>query len=554
MLETLRIQNYALIDAIEVDFGGGLNALTGETGAGKSILIGALNLVLGARASGDVLRAGADRVTIDAVFRLEAPSPPLQALLDEHAIPLEDGALLLSRTIAADGRSRGYAGGKLVPIAVLAALGDELVDLHGQHEHQSLLKPDRQLDLLDGFSGTLVEAAELREQVSALRRLEERIEELARDDRDRTRQVEFLRFEVEEIDGAGFAPGEEEELRSRRTRITNAEAICTLASQAYGLLYEGEETSAIDAIDGAARALAELAGMDPSFEALGRQLDEVRGAVDAVSEELRSFTEGVEYDPEELEQLNQRLALMGQLKRKYGATVEEILAYRERAAEELAGLENRDERLAEMQQECARLEQAALAKAGTLSGKRRAGATKLDKAVSTGLAELGMKGAVFETAFETGALSGSGIDRVAFMLAANKGEKRKPLRQVASGGEVSRIMLALKSAFAAADTIPTLIFDEIDAGVGGAVARKVGARLAGLAASHQVLCITHIPQIAAAATHHFNVAKETKKGRTTTGVREVTEEARVAEVARLLDGSVSEVSLEHARTLLAEHA
>ncbi len=550
MLETLRIRDYALIEAMEVDFGGGFNALTGETGAGKSILVGALNLVLGARVSGDVLRAGAKRATIDAVFRLERPSPPLRALLDTHDVELEDGALLLSRTVSAEGRSRGYAGGKLVPIAVLAAIGDELVDLHGQHEHQSLLKAERQLGLLDGFCGTVDAAAEVRRQVGELRRLDEAIDALARDDRDRTRQVEFLRFEVTEIDEAGFAPGEEEEVRSRLKRITNAESICLLANHAHALLYEGEETSAIDAIDRAGRDLAELAALDDGFDALARQLDEARGGVDAVAAELRTYTEAVEYDPEELEALNQRLALLGQLKRKYGGSIEEILAYRDQAAEELEGLEHRDERLESLRRERDRLREKTLKAAKALSRKRHAGAARLDKAVSARLADLGMKGAVFKTDMDPVDLGASGIDRVVFSLAANAGEKRKPLRQVASGGEVSRIMLALKSVFASADTIPTLIFDEIDAGVGGTVARKVATQLRSLAQSHQVICITHIPQIAAVADHHFSVSKQTKKGRTVTGVRAILGDDRVREVARLLDGSVSEVSLEHARTLL----
>ena len=551
MLETLRIQNYALIDEIEIDFRPGFNALTGETGAGKSIIVGALNLVLGARASGAVLREGAPRAQIAALFRIPAPSRHLRQLLKEHEIELEEGGLLLARTIAADGRSRGYAGGHIVPMAVLAAIGDELVDLHGQHEHQSLLKAERQLDLLDAFGATETEAEAVAALVTELRVVEREIQELEGDDRERTRQYEFMQFEVNEIDAAGLQPGEDEEVKARLNLITNAETIYTLANHAYAALYENEEPSAIDGIHAAAHDLDELAAIDERFGELAAQLAEVRNGAEAVAMEVRAYAERIEFDPEEQEALNQRLALMGALKRKYGNSIEEILAYREKAAAEVEAYEQRDERLEAMRVRFQALQGEAGQAAEELSKKRKAAAKKLDTQVKTALGDLGMKAADFQTAFEPGGLSTHGCDRVAFLLAANAGEKLKPLRQVASGGEISRIMLALKAVFAGADKIPALIFDEIDAGVGGAVARKVADKLAALARSHQVICITHIPQIAAVAQAHYNVSKRTVQGRTVTGVTPVQNEARVKELARLLDGSVSEVSQQHARTLLA---
>lgn len=552
MLETLRIQNFALIDGIEVDFSPGLNALTGETGAGKSILIGALNLVLGARASGEVVRAGADRAQIEAVFRLDAPSKPLLHLLDNHGVQLEENRLLMSRVISADGRSRGYVGGVMAPISVLAEIGDELVDLHGQHEHQSLLKTDRQLGLLDGYAGLDACVDALAGRVSELRGIGREIEALSQDDRDRVRRLEFLRFEIGEIDAARLTPGEEEEAKTRVNLINNAEKVFLQATQVYGALYESETMAAVDGLGVAERALEELAGIDASFRTLCDQLSDARNAVEAVAAEVRGYTERIEFDPHEQEELNRRLALIGGLKRKYGNNIAEILNHRDEAAAEMEALENRDTRIEELRARQDALNAEAEEAARALSKKRRAAAKKLDKQVAVVLNELGMKDARFETQFEGISLSPRGCDRVEFLLAANPGEPLRPLRQVASGGEISRIMLALKTVFAGADQIPALVFDEIDAGVGGGVARHVGAKLRALAASHQVLCITHLAQIAVKASAHYTVVKENENGRVLTRVRRVERQARIEELARLLDGSLSKASINHARTLLAE--
>lgn len=550
MLETLRIANYALIDAIEIDFSSGFNVLTGETGAGKSILVGALNLVLGARASADALRDGADRASIEAVFRLRRVSPRLKTILDDAGVALDGAELLLARVITADGRSRAYAAGSLVPLATLAAIGDELVDMHGQHDHQSLLRPDRQLDLLDAYGGLDDELAALATAVRSLRETEQALKKLEGDDRDRIRRLEFLKFELKEIEDAGPQPGEEAELKSRRTLIANAEAIAEAASAAYTALYDGEGAAAAEAVDKAAHALEALAGIEPRFAPLCAQLDEVRIAIGAIADEVRGFTEAIDFDPEELNAINQRLVLLKTLLKKYGPTMDDVLAYAEKAREEIDGHERRDERLESLKADAVRLRAEAEKHAAALSQKRKAAGKKLVKAVTAALQDLGMAGALFDVSIAAGELTMHGIDRVEFLLAANKGERAKALRQVASGGEISRIMLALKATFAKADAIPTLIFDEIDAGVGGAVANAVARKMNELATSHQVIAITHLPQIAAAAGRHFHVAKSSAKGRTITRVERVESETRVAELARLLDGSVSEVSLEHARALL----
>ncbi|HQH52167.1 MAG TPA: DNA repair protein RecN [Candidatus Hydrogenedentes bacterium] len=551
MLESLHIQNYALIDDIELEFGAGFNVLTGETGAGKSIIVGALNLVLGARASSEGVRDGADRARVDAVFRIDKPSRDLAKVLEESDIVFEDGVLILSRVVTPDGRSRAYAGGAPVPLAVLAAVGDELVDLHGQHEHQSLLKPARQLDLLDGYAGMEQNAKAVSEAVASFRRVERELAELEAGDRERARRVEFLQHEVREIEKANLRAGEEEEIRERRNLLTNAERIFELSSRAYSALYESDEGAVVDTLDAASGNVGELAAINDRFKTLVDQLADARGKIEEVAAELREFTTEIEFDPQELDELNARLTLISSLKRKYGESVEAILAYLDRARAEVISYEKRDERLIQLKKEREVMSKEAHRLAEALSEQRKKAARALDKQITATLAELGMKGGRFETQFERVDLCGTGLDRVEFLLAANPGESLKGLRQVASGGEISRVMLALKSVFAEADTIPTLIFDEIDAGVGGAVATKVAAKLSGLAASHQTVCISHLPQIAAAADTHFRVAKETQKKRTVTSVACIAGDDRVRELARLLDGSVSDVSIEHARSLLA---
>ena len=550
MLETIRIQNYALIDAVEIDLGKGFNVLTGETGAGKSILIGALGLVLGARVAGGVVRQGAQRASIEAVFSLADPSPRLQAILDENGIDLDDGELLLARTITAEGRSRAYAGGALVPLNVLARIGDELVDLHGQHEHQSLLKADRQMELVDAFGNLGALLGKVGELVATLHGLERTIAALESDDREQARTVEFLKHEIGEIDGASLEQGEETDLRSRRTLVANAEKITEAALRAYAALYEGDGEAAFDKVAEAANAVEELAAMDEQFQPLASQLGEIRESIVAVADEVRGYGERPEFDAEELNALNQRLSLLGDLKRKYGDTVEAILAYRDDAQKKVEDFEQRDTRLAEYHAQANAVRKDAMVAAASLSKKRKAAARKLVKGVTVALQDLGMKGATFEISIDEADLTTTGIDRLEFMLAANKGEPLKPLKQVASGGEISRIMLALKATSAQADAIPTLIFDEVDAGVGGAVANQLAEKLGELAASHQILCITHLPQIAAVAQLHFHVSKRVEKDRTITLVTSVENESRVEEVARLLDGSLTDVSLEHARSLL----
>lgn len=551
MLETLQIQDFALIDDVEVSFRPGFNALTGETGAGKSIVVSALNLVLGARATATTVRTGKEQARIDAVFSIGTPTGALRELLAAQAIQPEDGTLHLTRVISNEGRSRAYVCGTLVPASVLAAIGDELVDLHGQHEHQSLLKAERQLDLLDAFGGLDDQAGKLAAAVQALRGIESNLRALESDDRDRLRRLEFHRFELDEIDKAALQPDEEEELRQIRSRMTNAEEIVELRAALTTRLLENEENPpASELLSHALADLERLASLDAHYQPLLEQFNRFYNEFEEFSSTMQAGSADYEYDPEQLNSINARLSMIADLKRKYGATVADLLAYRDAIAAEIDQHDRRDEHLNRLREERDRACGEAEALAEALSRKRAATAKKLEKEVTSILKALGMDACKFVVGLDRAELTMRGFERADFLISANAGERPKPLRQIASGGEISRVMLAIKAAFAGTDPVDTLVFDEIDAGIGGAVANQVAETMAALAENHQVICVTHLAQIAARAGTHFHVSKTTTKKRTQTSVQQVEHEDRVQEVARLLDGSLSDVSVRHARALL----
>ena len=555
MLRTLSIRNFALIDRLELDFGPGLNILTGETGAGKSILVGALELVLGARASSDVVRAGASRAEVQAVFSLEGAGRELAEVFERHGLEVEDDEIILSRVVSAEGRSKAYAAGQLVQISALAEIAAELVDLHGQHEHQSLLRADRQLGLLDAFGELGDLRARVAERVAELRDADAEIEALNEDSHEPQRRLDFLRFEAEEIDRAKLRAGEDDELKERRALLANSERIWANVAEARNRLSESDESdTATEALSSALGALEQLSSYHPDLAALADRLRAAISEIESIVYDLVPFGEQEDFDPQELETINTRLALLRDLKRKYGESIDDVLAYRTRIDTDIEKLSNRERILAEFQEKRQRIESECREEAAALSKKRKAAAKKLDQQVTKSLQDLGMEGAAMSTQIADAPLNSTGADRAEFLLAANPGEPAKPLRSVASGGEISRIMLALKSVFAAGDAVPTLIFDEIDAGIGGQVATRVAQRLRDLAATHQVLCITHLAQIAAAGQHHFHVAKTVSEGQTTTHVMRVESRSRVEELARLLDGSVTKVSLTHAEDLLKKLA
>jgi DNA repair protein RecN (Recombination protein N) len=559
MLRELHVSNFALIDRLDLSFGEGLNILTGETGAGKSIIIDALGLALGERAAGgDLVRTGADRATVEAVFDLTGAPPEVRERLAAAGLePEEDDLLLVTRELArGSGKSQCRINGRLMPVSALREIGDGLVDVHGQHEHQSLLAADRHIDILDNWCGK--EAIALREraaeqaaQANGLRR--ER-DQLRTDARERARTLDLYRFQQEEIVSAKLKPDEEEELAADRNRLANAEKLSAASTEAYALLSGAESGggSALDALNSALSSVEHAAALDERLEPVAEAL---RGAVsyaEDAAHELRVYQEAVEFNPERLEEIEARLDQLRSLKRKYGETITEIIAYGEELTAKLDRLENAEAREDELSAAIEKADAALTATAAQLTKVRKKGSGEFARGILRELTDLGMAQTKFEVSIEPQPVSAKGGDRVEFLLSPNPGEPLRPLAKIASGGEMSRIMLAMKSVLARTGAVPTMIFDEIDVGVGGRTALTIADKLAGLGKCAQILCITHLPQIAARADSHFLIEKRIEGGRTIVSVASLTPEARVEEIARMLGGSLrSEAVVQHAREMLA---
>jgi DNA repair protein RecN (Recombination protein N) len=551
MLHALHIENLAIIDRLEVAFEAGFNALTGETGAGKSILIDALNLALGERADISLIRAGAEKLRVNAVF--EVPNDPeLHALLGELGVEPEDGLLYLSREVHTSGRSIARINGQPVPVSALKALGERLIDMHGQHEHQSLLKPSSHLEFLDRWLGepALKLRQQVREAVSALRQTERELQEIVAREREREQMLDLYRFQVDEIRAANLQVGEDEQLETEARRLVYAEKLVALAGNAYDALMG--EHGAYDQAASASRNLTEIARIDPSVSPWGEMLESALVQLEEVAHNLRAYAESIEYDPARLEAVIERQELIKRLKRKYGDTIEAVLQYADEAAAKLHALETQTERRAELEAELARLQESAHALCEQLSALRRDGAQRFANAVQTVLRTLAMERAQFTVEVRPKPMDATGADSVEFLFSANPGEPPRPLSKIASGGEMSRVMLALKTVLADAAPVPTLVFDEIDAGIGGRTAHAVGEQIAQLARHCQILCVTHLPQIACRANHHLLIEKHTDGAMTRVAVQPLTGEARVQEIARMLAGTPTETALQHARELLGD--
>jgi len=551
MLTTLQIKNFALIDSLELDFSAGYTVLTGETGAGKSIVLGALNLVLGARASSESVQHGASTARIDAIFEMDTYSTLLHRHLEEHDLVSDDKTLHLARVVSSEGRSKAYVNGTIVPLSVLSTIGDELVDLHGQHDHQSLLNTARQRELLDHYADLTDQTAQHAKLFKEWHEARKQLDQLENEDRDQERHIEFLKFELEEIQKAQLSPDEESDLESRRDRIANAETIHELTTRIRQMLTESEE-SAQTTLGQSGRLLSDLTDLAKEYEPLSIRLDSVQNELSDISQELDGLIDGVEYDPDELNSINERLVLIRDLKRKHGDTIEEVLSYAKNIESEIDLFEHRDEMLDDLKKLCESSHEKAMKTAKAISKKRTRASKELEKRITEVLQHLGMEGARIVIEHQEIELSSFGLEQIQYLIEANAGDTLKPLKNVASGGEISRIMLALKTIFAEADAVPTLVFDEIDTGVGGIVANRIAETMARLAVSHQTICITHLPQLAAAATSHFHVSKATEDGRTRSAVKCIQGDERVDEIARLLDGGVTEVSADHARKLIQE--
>ncbi|HEX2612271.1 MAG TPA: DNA repair protein RecN [Fibrobacteria bacterium] len=552
MLHTLRIRNLAILPEAELEFKPGFTALTGETGAGKSILLGALKLVLGAKAKGDLIRQGEDKLRVEAIFDLP-PAPELRALLREREIDADD-ELIIEREVTAAGKSRARVNGTLVPLADLEAVGRHLVDLHGQHEQQGLLDAATHGAYLDGHAGLVAEAGEYARTWRAWRDAESALQRVA-DEAERLReQIEFLQFQFKELDKAGLREGEEEKIEADLKMLSAFEKI------------SGGRDAGLEALEGTSGVFPALGRLQREIQALGKHLgqeavaphEEKLGAARELLDEVRGGLRGLnvpaEADPEKLDALNARLALFQRLKSKYKTDVAGLVALRDRRRAEIDAVENAGVETGELRDARDAARKEALARATALSTKRKAAAKKFDSEVNARLARLGMEGSRFETRLESGSqgeavLGSTGLDRIEFFLAANAGEPARALRLSASGGEISRVMLAVKGALAQTDPRPLLVFDELDTGIGGQTALRVGEALAELAGHHQLLVITHLHQVAARAAQQHKVEKRLEGGRTVTGVAPLSEKERAAELARMMGGE-SETALKHAREML----
>jgi DNA repair protein RecN (Recombination protein N) len=560
MLHEIHIQNYAVIDTLKVEFSPGLNLLSGETGSGKSILVDALGLALGGRASPEVIRTGQKRALVTAVFRTEG-RPPWSDWLEEYGLAGGDESeVILRREIQAGGKSRMLVNDQPVTLAAVKSLARLLVEMHGQNEHVALFAREAQLDLLDQFAEVEDELELVRELHAQRRELESEFESLSQNEQERLRTIDLLSFQLQELERARVQPGEDVHLEEEKRILSNLERIRAAAAGAFSELYE-EEGAACSRLAAAMRQLEDLRRYDAAVEPYLEPLAGARATLEDAANFLSHYLGKLEANPQRLEGIEDRLALLDRLKRKYGQTLEEILAYGEKTRQELAKMEHADERREVLQRELEKVAGDFRKAAEALSAKRREAARKLTRLVREELAQLGMEKTRLEVHFESlleGRGGPRGIDEVEFRISPNPGEELRPLEKIASGGEISRLMLALKTVVgtnrpgAARRVARTFIFDEVDSGIGGRVAESIGQRLKRLARDGQVLCVTHLAQIACFADEHYHVEKFERAGRTLTAVTHLaTEKERVRELARMLSGSqITDAALKHASTML----
>jgi len=551
MLLELVVENYAVVERLRVHFHSGLNLLTGETGSGKSIVVDALGLLLGARASADMIRTGEPRARVAGIFDVHDHAP-IRRLLEPAGLEIEDGELLIEREILAGGKSRAFVGSRPVAASLLKELAPFLADIHGQHDQQLLFSSDAQRDLLDVFAAH----PDLLDRVAALyqqwRAAAAELEELEHTEQEKLRLLDLLSFQRKEIESSALDPGEEAALENERRVLQNVQRLQESASTAYTAVYDGPE-SAVSLTRTAAKRVDELCRIDSSLESLREHLKAADLSLQEVSYTLRDYLSRLEANPGRLEEIETRLAAIDKLKRKYGQSIAEILTFLDQVRRQIAAVEHAGERMDALRKEQARLAAEFEALAAALSERRNSAARKLEKRVEAELAQLAMERTVFRIAIARAAWSPSGTDRVDFLLSPNLGEEPRPIEKVASGGEISRFALALKACLTAPKSahIRTLVFDEVDAGVGGSAAEGVGRRLKKLAASNQVLCVTHLPQIASFADHHYRVEKQESRGRTVAVVEELDAAARTREVGRMLSGqTLTPEALKNAERLI----
>jgi DNA repair protein RecN (Recombination protein N) len=580
MLKSLTIRNYALIEFIEIEFESGLNILTGETGAGKSIIIDALSLILGDRTSSDVVRKGSDKAIVEGLFGM-ADNEKVKALLKLNEIELQED-LILRREVSIKGQSRCFVNDTPVPLMVLKEIGDHLVDLHGQHEHQSLLRSETHIGLLDEFGSLDKLVDEYRESYDKLTVLFREFRSLSLKEKELSEKRDLYEFQIKEIDAIDPRAGEEGDLENELRILENSEKLYEATSQLYQSLYEGESTrsgseniggqSVYDLLLKARNQLEDLAEIDKTFDDIKNECASAAAIVGELTKFIQSYNSKIEFNPERLEQIRERLGQITLLKKKFGGSLDAVIGHREKIGKEFAMAENFESEIRKLYEHIELERKTCSAAAQRLSAKRRELVSKISRSVCAELAKLGIANAQFDVKIENRILDKrdgnadgayvklgrdlydatySGIDFLEFYLSTNVGEDVKPLAKVASGGEISRIMLALKTILAKADRLPLLVFDEIDVGISGRIAQAVGKSMKSLSQFHQVIAITHLPQIAGFADCHFAVEKSESKHRTSSTIHKLEEEERVREVARLLSGEeVTETSLNGAREMI----
>lgn len=552
MLSSLHIENIAVIEKAGIELGSGLNVLTGETGAGKSMVIDAINAALGERISRDAVRTGSEQALVTAVFT--GISWKISSELENMGYPPdEDGALLIQRTISAEGKGSCRINGQPATIALLRTVGRMLVNIHGQHENQALLSPERHVDYLERLGGILPLHDEFAEAYHNLCDIRRQLEQTKMDEGAKARRIDMLRFQIDEIESADLHPGEEEELRSQRELYRNSEKIAVSLNNAR-LRFTGDEDSGgmLALLSDAVAQLQDAGRYVEDMAELGRRAESILYDLEECSEELRDYTTHLDFEPGELELVEERLDRIRRLTSKYGQDEDAVLAFLEQARQELDSIEMSDIKAAKLRKELEKSEDAANELAKRLSETRKKAAAEFERSVGEQLTFLDMPGVRLSVSIEPAELGPGGIDRVEFLIAANQGEMPRPLAKIASGGELSRIMLAIKSVMADADDIDTLVFDEIDTGISGRAAHKVGIKLRETSRSRQVICVTHLAQIGAQAHNHFLIEKTVKNGRTYTDVTSLDNEGRERELARIIGGTISPATIEAAREMLSK--
>ena len=562
MIKEIRIRNFAIIENLAVNFEQGLNVLTGETGAGKSIILGALNLLLGGRADTDSIRSGETTAFVEGAF--EVTDPATLDLIRECGIEMEDGELLVKRQVSNAGKNRCLLNDSPVTVSTLAKIGDRLVDLHGQHDHQALLHPETHIDLLDLYGKSQELRNEFALNFSDYQTQSKKFQSMKMDEQERLQKEEFLSFQLAEIDATGLSEEEEEEIKAESHKLKHAEKIRAGLQQSQSLLTD-DQGSILENLGQVLKELEAVLEIDPG---LAETVERSRSAyyeLEEVVESLRSYNRSLEFNPNRLEEIEDRLAEINGLKRKFGNDITEILKRRDQIAEELQQLASNDENMKALEEELRQKEKVLSKLAIRLAEKRESAAKNFTASVEKELKELSMGNVQFGVRFdypsdpdgfilfrkEKMKASATGLGTLEFMFSPNPGEELRPLVKIASGGEVSRVMLALKSILNDQDTIPVMIFDEVDTGIGGGVAEKVGLKLQKVASAKQVLCITHLPQIAGLASSHFRIEKQIKSKRTHSTIHQLEHEERVEELARMSSGeTITDASLEHAREML----